>query len=373
MREHRLVTKFLGSILLLSAFTNSSAPAQPPGDWWPDPATHRGLSVWLPFSREYDAIYSDLDQNPDHDMLFRAQLADLDREGVEVVFLTFSSGTDQPHLQALSDPTNPVSRDVRSLLNRLNATGIRACAAIFSDNFTGSPAFLDRYLWVDHLVDFNANLDPSDAPFLCVTTDLEMREGSLRVSVYDLWKQFHLNMRNRIEERSSALRLLTWMQGPDFLISQLSADERELLRVREGIRPHPMETGLFIGAIRYFTTQDGRSIFDAIVPMWYFASRNPYARRLQHNFDELESIMGEKPFLIAGIMIRNDTGLCCRDRFGNPVCIWSRGEYDGRLDFNDTFRAPSSVFIGTGIFKWPTPEDWSCSGAKENEAFGRYR
>jgi hypothetical protein len=150
------------------------------------------------------------------------------------------------------------------------------------------------------------------------------------------------------------------MQGPDYLISQLSLADLEMLMKREGIAPHATERGLFTGAIRYFTTQDDRSIFDAVVPMWYFASSSPYAVRLQHNFAELQSMAGDKPFLIAGIMIRNDTGLCCVDRDLRPVCIRSRTEYDDRLDFNDTFRLPPSVFIGTGVFKWPIPEAWNC-------------
>src|SRR5215510_14416517 len=118
-----------------------------------------------------------------------------------------------------------------------------------------------------------------------------------------------------------------------------------LLREREGVEP--AENGLFTGAIRFFTRQKGQSIFDAVIPMWYFASQNPYATRLRHNFQELTDVEGEKPFLIAGIMIGNDTGICCVDNLGNPVCIRSRAEYEDRLAFNDTFRAPLSAFIGT--------------------------
>jgi hypothetical protein len=352
------------SYLLLASALIRSASAQAPGDWWPDPATHRGLSVWLAYSREYDDIYRDLDQDPIHQQLVEEQLADLQREGMEVVFVALSSSAARPHLQSLSNREILVTRDVRSFLNRLSSRGIRACAAILSIDFTDDdPAMLDRYMLVDHLLDYNANLDPADAPFRCVATDLEMSRGYRRAAVYDLWKQFHLNMKNRIQERSSGLALLTWMQGPDYLLSQMSPADRDELMTREGITSHPTDAALYIGAIRYFTTQKGRTLFEAVIPMWYFAPRGPYARRLQHNFDELQGIPGEKPFLIAGIMHRNDTGLCCVDDLGNPVCIRTRTEYDGRLDFNDTFRNPPSIFIGTGVFKWPVPAQWDCTVA----------
>ena len=346
------------ALALLAVVLGPTSAAQVPGDWWPDPTTNRGLSVWLTYSRDYDTVYSNLDTDPKHEMLVEAQIAELGREQIEVVFVALSSRAEQPHVQSLSDPESPVSRDLRSFLNRLNASksAIRGCAAILSDNFTGDS--LERYVLVDDLIDFNANLDPTDAPLRCVSTDLEMPPGSHRLAVYDLWKQFHLNMKLRIAESGAQLPLLAWMQGPDYLVSQLSAADQEELRQREGVEP--VGNGLFTGAIRYFTTQDGQAIFDAVIPMWYFASQNPYATRLEHNFQELTSIEGEKPFLIAGIMIRNDTGLCCRDNARNPVCIRSRAEYEDRLAFDDTFRAPASVFIGTGVFRWPVPADWNC-------------
>ncbi|HEX4803562.1 MAG TPA: hypothetical protein VFV14_08630, partial [Myxococcaceae bacterium] len=283
--KRKIGSEIKRALVLLGVALGSTSAAQVPGDWWPDPTTHRGLSVWLTYSRDYDAVYSNLDTDPKHEMLVQDQIAQLESEQIEVVFVALSSRVGQPHLQSLSDPKSPVSRDLRSFLNQLNAskTGIRGCAAILSDSFTGES--LERYVLVDHVVDFNANLDPTDAPLRCVATDLEMLQGSLRLEVYDLWKQFHLNMKLRVAEKGAALPLLAWMQGPDYLVSQLSADDQEELRQREGVEP--AENGLFTGAIRYFTTQDGLAIFDAVIPMWYFASQNPYARRLEHNFQEL--------------------------------------------------------------------------------------
>jgi hypothetical protein len=251
--------------------------------------------------------------------------------------------------------------DVQSYLNRLDVQGIRACAAILSNNFSGDPGQLDRFTLVDHLVDFNRNRDPSDAAFRCVATDLEMAACSpsetacpRSAAVYDLWKQFHLNMKTRIASGGSDLRLLAWMQGPDFLIARMgdAADQAALME-RENITPRADDPALFIGAMRYFTTQGGVSIFDAVIPMWFFRPAGPYMRRLQHNFNELQSITGDRPFLIAGMMIRNEAaGLCC------PDCVAGRNDYQSRLDFNDPFRGP--LFIGTGVFKWAIPEDWSC-------------
>jgi hypothetical protein len=174
--------------------------------------------------------------------------------------------------------------------------------------------------------------------------------------VYDLWKQFHLNMKSRIAARGSDLALLAWIQGPDFLIDRMDdLQDQAALMQRENIAQLPTDPALYTGAIRYFTTQAGAAIFDAVIPMWYFTPFAPYRRRLEHNFNELQNLVGEKPFLIAGMMIQNEAaGLCCLG------CIAGRAEYDARLDFSDTFRLPPSVYIGAGVFKWRIPTDWSC-------------
>lgn len=374
MRRYWLGMKILfpfSSVLLAWILLVGSASALIPEDWWPDPATNRGLSVWLAYSREYDALYRDLDQDPTHDQLVQQDIAAMLQEGVQVVFVALSSSPTTPHLQTLSTRTDPFTMDVQSYVNRLDAQGIRACAAILSNNFTGDPGQLDRFTLVDHLVDFNRNRGPGDAGFRCVATDLEMARGSRSTAVYDLWKQFHQNMKVRIAAGGSDLRLLAWMQGPDFLIDTMdNVQDQTDLMTRENIKScadstHPCgddqtDPHLYTGAIRYFTTQDGAATFDAFVPMWYFASQGPYMRRLQHNFDELHNLAGDKPFLIAGTEIRNDTGLCCVDGQGNPVCLRSRSDYLARLDFNDTFRVAPFIFIGTAVFKWPIPADWTC-------------
>lgn len=352
------------SLLITWIVLPTSTSAQIPGDWWPDPATNQGLSSWVAYSREYDALYRDLDQDPTHDQLVQQDIAAMLREGVQVAFVALSSATTMPHLQALSTRTDHLTMDVQSYLNRLDAQGIRACAAILSNNFTGDSAQLARFTLVDHLVEFNRSRSAGDAAFRCVATDLEMAAClpsdtvcPRSTAVYDLWKQFHLNMKNRITEGGSDLRLLAWIQGPDFLISRMADDaDRVALMERENIVARVDDPALFTGAMRYFTTQGGVSIFDAIIPMWFFKPAGPYMRRVQHNFNELQSITGDRPFLIAGMMIRNEAaGLCC------PDCVAGRVDYQSRLDFNDTFRGPSDpLFIGTGIFKWVIPEDWSC-------------
>lgn len=346
MREHRAsLLLFLVGSIVFPALAN----AQGPGPWWPDPATHRGLAVWVAYSRNYPDMYSD-------PAFVEQDVAALVQEGVDVVFVAISSSATTPHLQTLSDRTAQFTNDVQSYLNQLNGQGIIACAAVLSDNFTGAPEQLDRFTLVDHLIDFNRGRGPGDAGFTCVATDLEMAAGSRSTAVYDLWKQFHRNMKARIAAGSSDLALLAWMQGPDFLIDRMDdPQDQAALMQRENIAQLPADPALYTGAIRYFTTQDGAAIFDAVIPMWFFTPLGPYMRRLQHNFNELQSLAGEKPFLIAGMMIQNETaGLCCAG------CIAGRTEYLARLDFNDTFRVPPFIFIGTGVFKWRIPADWSC-------------
>jgi hypothetical protein len=41
------------------------------------------------------------------------------------------------------------------------------------------------------------------------------------------------------------------------------------------------------GALRYFATEKGKPIFDAVIPMWYFKSPVPYVRFVDHNAREL--------------------------------------------------------------------------------------
>src|SRR5260370_852140 len=158
MSKHRFRRKVLlpvCSLLLAWIGLPSSTSAQIPGDWWPDPTTNRGLSTWVAFSREYDTLYRDLDQDPNHDQLVQQDIAAMLREGVQVAFVALSSATTMPHLQTLSTRTDHFTMDVQSYLNRLDVQGIRACAAILSNNFSGDPGQLDHFTLVDHLVDFN--------------------------------------------------------------------------------------------------------------------------------------------------------------------------------------------------------------------------
>ena len=213
-----------------------------------------------------------------------------------------------------------------------------------------------RYVLADHLADFNRDRGPDDAPFRCVATDLEMGRGARNTFVYDRWKEFHVNLRDRIAPPASEMQLLTWMQGPDFLLDQMdSSDEREALMMRENISRDDQDATLYHGALRYFVVQDDAPIFDALVPMWYFRTLGPYQRRVKHNLSELHKLDFEALYLIGGFMVRNEQhGLCC------PDCVNGRAGYEERLAYNDSVRDGDLSFIGSGVFKWPVPEDWVC-------------
>ena len=330
------------------------ARAQNTWDWWPDPATHRGISTWISFSTEYDTLWSDrarVDQ----------EVASIAQSGVEVVFLSVSSSATRPDLQRLADRTDPFTSDVQYALNSLGSSNVRACASILSDYFTGSDTQMQSFVLVDPLLAFNASRGPSDSGFTCVATDLEIPNatqqppGYRNSAVYDLWKQFHGNMQSRIAAAGGGLRLLAWMQGPDYLISTMADPaDRDQLMQREGITQDPADTSLYDGALRYFTTQAGAPIFDAVIPMWYFTPSSPYYRRVDHNFAELQALGIQNLYLIPGVMIRNSGGLCC------PGCVNGREDYDARLGYNDSLRLQLSGLIGTGVFKWPIPPDWTC-------------
>ena len=316
-------------------------------DWWPDPSTHRGLAAWVSFSRDYDTLWSD-------PILAGQEVASIAQSGVEVVLLSISSSVSQPHLQRLSDRTDQLTADVQDVLNLLTANEVRACASILSDDFTGSPGQMARYVLVDNLLAFNASLGPNDTGFNCVATDLEMTAGFRTTVVYDLWRQFHVNMRDEIVSGGGGIHLLSWIQGPDFLISQMdSADDRDQLMQRENIT-FDVTPGLFDGAFQYFTVLNALPIFDAVIPMWYFTPATPYFVRLDHNIRELDGLGIANLYLVAGVMIQNSTGVCCSG------CVRGRSDFDDRLNYNDSIRQQFSEFIGTGVFLWPIPADWTC-------------
>lgn len=304
--------------------------------------------MWVAYSNDYAAIWSD------HSSVDQAVSA-MSLQGVQVAFVALSSAASKPHLQALSNRNDPLTSDVQYLLDQLAANNIAACATILSDNFTGSPDQMARYTLVDNLIDFNGSRASGHAGFNCVSTDLEMSTGSQTTSVYDLWKQFHENMRARISIDGGGLQLMAWMQGPDFLMEKMDPADRQQLMTREGITQDAADSSLYDGALRYFTTQGGAPIFDAVIPMWYFTPPNSYYTRLDHNVRELQNLGISNLYLIAGLMVQNSTdGVCCSG------CVSGRADYDNRMSHNDTVRMQFPNFIGTGVFLWPIQAGWSC-------------
>jgi hypothetical protein len=343
----RILVKELVLLLYAADALSLSARAQGLTDWWPDLSTHRGIAVWMSYSRDYDSFWSDPN-------LASQEVASIAQSGVDVVLLAISSSPLQPHLQRLSDRPDQFTSDVQSLLNLLTANGVRACASILSDNFTGSAGQMARFVLVDNLLNFNGSLGPLDTGFNCVATDLEMTAGFRSTNVYDLWRQFHANMRDEIASSGGGIHLLAWIQGPDFLISQMdSADDRDQLMQRENITPD-VTPGLFDGAFAFFTVLEALPIFDAVIPMWYFTPPAPYFARLDHNVRELDSLAIPNLYLVAGMMIQNSTGFCCSG------CVRGRSDFDDRLNFNDAIRQQFPEFIGTGVFLWPILADWTC-------------
>jgi hypothetical protein len=318
-----------------------------PMTWWPDPATHRGLSTWVSYSSDYGAVWSSR-------LLADQQIQSLQQSGIEVVFLSISSSPGKPQLQLLSNRNDPFTVNVQYAVNALAAHNIRACAAILSDNFIGSASQMQRFNQVDPLLDFNASRGSGDAGFTCVATDLEMQAGARTTTVYDLWKQFHANMRDRIAARGGSLKLAAWIQGPDFLLTQMNAADRSQLMQREGIVQDPADATLYDGALRYFTMQSGKAIFDAVIPMWYFTPVEPYERFLNHNVRELQGLRQPGLYMIAGLMLRDAGGPCC------PGCVNGSQDYTARLQFNDTVKQQFPNLIGTGVFMWPFESAWTC-------------
>jgi hypothetical protein len=240
---------------------------------------------------------------------------------------------------------------VQFLINQLAARNVRACASILSDFFTGSPSEMDRFVRVDHVIDFNRSRGPADAGFSCVTADLEMQEGSRDSQTYDLWRQFHLSVKQRIAAQGSDLKLWAYMQGPDFLIQRMDdPDDQAALMKREMITQISTEPTLYSGAVAYFTRLQGNAIADAVIPMWYFELVGPITRRIDHNIQELTRLAGPKPGLVAGI--KSWDGSCFDD------CLGTRDEYLAVLAHADAVRREFASFLGTSVFKWPFLAGW---------------
>ncbi len=348
MSKHTILRNFALGVCLVGALLAPHANAQGPWGWWPDPALNRGLSVWIAFSDDYAKVWSD------HSSVDQAVNA-MSLQGIQVAFVALSSATGRPHLQDLSDRSNPVTTDVQYLLDDLADNNIQACAAILSDDFTGSAAQMARYTFVDHLVDFDNSLAAGHAGFNCVSTDLEMQAGGQTTAVYDAWKLFHENMRNEISSDGSVLQLMAWIQGPDTLIEKMSPADRQQLMTREGITQDSADSSLYDGAFAYFTAQNGVPIFDAVIGMWYFTPPNSYYTRLDHNVRELQNMGVSNLYLIAGLSVQNSTqGVCCSG------CVSGSAEYNNRLSYNDTVRMQFPNLIEREFSKWPVKAAWIC-------------
>lgn len=342
-RYQLIMTRGRLSLLLLGLLLFVPGLYSDDWDWWPDPATKTGLGVWVAYSKDY-ALYQDRD-------FVDQQVAAMQQFGIDVVFVSISNAPATPDLTKLSDRTDPFTRDMQYFLNRLAGQGIRASASLFSDFFTGSDSQMGRYILVDHITDFNSSRNPGDAGFTSVSTDLEMQAGFRDSGTYAKWKQFQKSVRARLAP--SGVKFAVWMQAPDMLIDKMDdqQDQAETM-ARENITFLDFDSrgSIFSGAVRYLTVQDGAAIADAIIPMWYFRDFGLYTFRLDHNVNDLQNLDGDKPFLIAGEMVFDDT---C-----GVSCLQTKEDYLRVLNYNDGVRSQFSSFIGTAIFKWPIPADW---------------
>jgi hypothetical protein len=298
------------------------------------------LSVWVPFSKTYDTLWSNR-------ALADREINAIAAQHVGAVFLTMSAAD----LKRLSQPGDPFTGTVRDVLMRLAADGIAGCAAILSDTFTGSPKQMAKSALVDALLDFNGAAASPSARFACVSTDLEMPAGNRTVGTYDRWKAFHADLRRRVASRHADLAVVAWMQGPDYLISHLPPADRQTLMSREHITQDPADTAMYAGALRYFMTSDAGPVVDAVIPMWYFTPVESYERHVDHTVREWQTLHLPSLRLVPGIMVQNQRhGLCC------PGCVAGRADYDGRLAYN----ARTAGVSGTAVFLWPIPRQWTC-------------
>ena len=267
------------------------------------PALLLPLAVWVSYSKQYDTLWK-------HRALADREIEAIAEQHVSTVFLTLSGAA--PGLKQLADRHDPFTANLQSVLNRLAAHHVAACAAILSDNFTGTSAQMARTTAVDNVLAFNRTAAAGDARFVCVSTDLEMTAGSRTPRVYDLWKSFHASLRQRIASRGSDLKVVAWIQGPDYLIGRLSPTDRDALMAREHITVDPADTTLYDGALGYFMIANGAPVVDAVIPMWYFTPADAYQRHVEHGVRELEALKLPTLQLMPGIMVRNQSaGLCC--------------------------------------------------------------
>jgi hypothetical protein len=302
------------------------------------------LSAWVPFSKDYDTLWSDrakADQEIDA----------MARQHIGTVYLTLSSKS----LNQIADRHDSFTQRLQYVLNAFAAHQIASCAAILSDNFTGSPKQMARDAAIDPILDFNHSAAHGDARFVCASTDLEMTAGSRTSRIYDQWKSFHAALRDRVARQGGGLAIVAWVQGPDYLIAKLAPADRAALMTREGITADPTDTSLYDGALRYITTLHGKPVVDAVIPMWYFTPAAAYTARVDHNVRELQNLRIPDLHLIGGIMVRNQrAGLCC------PGCVAGRADYDTRIAADAHRHDEDPAFTGTAVFLWPIPATWNC-------------
>ena len=306
------------------------------------------LAVWVSYSKQYDTLWRNRG-------LADREIQVIADQHVNTVFLTLSGAA--PGLKQISNRRDPFTANLQSVLNRLAAHGVAACAAILSDTFTGSSAQMARATVVDNVLAFNSTATAGDARFVCVSTDLEMTKEGHTPRVYDLWKSFHASLRQRIASRGGDLKVVAWIQGPDYLMAHLSPEDRQSLMAREHITVDPADTSLYDGALRYFTTSNATPVVDAVIPMWYFTPTDAYQRHVDHGLRELVAMKLPTLQLMPGMMVRNQrAGLCC------PGCVTGRADYDSRIDQNARDHTHTPALAGTAVFMWPVPAGWTCPG-----------
>ncbi|GGD83713.1 CBM96 family carbohydrate-binding protein [Paenibacillus nasutitermitis] len=328
-RNRKIIVKVL-SLLFISSLLLPTASANP--SWWADgqDAASDARAVWVYFSNEYSALFNTEEKTV-------AEVQEMKDKNIDIIIASLTAAD----MDGLLNQSAERTKRLQQLINAAAFYGITVYAGYWEDRFNGSEDQMGKYTKVDSVLAFNEQNGSGNADFVGVVTDYEMHGTDRTKERFEQWRQFHLNLRDRIG--SSPLKLLPTISEPDDMIAKCTNCDSSW-KQSNGITG----TNPYTGDVKFFSSFNGETYADGLIGMYYYGSPATILARAEDDIGEANAMSLPVPIIVgisAGTNSIDPTLLTHRDINDAVARVEAK-----RVQF------PDGV-LGTMFWKWDQPGD----------------
>ncbi|CAM3723221.1 DNRLRE domain-containing protein [Marinicrinis lubricantis] len=328
--------KMLGMFALILFFgmnlTSQSANANI--SWWSDGADtgQDARAIWMYFSNEYSNLY-------DTNAKITEQVAEMKEKQIDIIIASLNSAD----LSQLSDPTSEKAQRIQHLVNSASTYGIQVYIGHWEDMFTASDGQMSNDDHVDHVIHFNEQNGLSNQDIMGVVTDYEMHGTSRTSAMYEQWRLFHHQLKERIGTHN--LKLIPTISEPDTMIASC----RDAGCTSEWMTANGISgSGTYQGDVAYFTTYNGSTFADALMVMYYYNTPELIESKAADDIIEASSMVNPVPII---------TGISVGENSIDPSLL-TKADVEEVVNRMELLKGNyAQGILGVMCWKWDDPDD----------------